>query len=144
MPVSLAEKHSKAKTGKLSQNSALQNSGALCLCREKRSVFGKPRLQRRQKQSCQPSKASGDILGRLPKKDCFRHTKIFLIQNSNFPLCENPVSSLPKNVANYPKTRRKPIFFALTKGGCTKKRRPIPDAFFTGFPLIAGVTRAFK
>ena len=134
MPVSKAEKHSKAKTGKLSQNSALQNSGALCLCREKRCFFGKPRLQRRQKRSYPPGKASGDILRRLPKKDCFRHTKIFLIQNSNFPLCENPASSLPKNVANYPKTRRKPIFYAFTKGGCTKKRRPHRTPFLRSFP----------
>ena len=76
---------------------------------------------------------------RLPKKDCFRHTKIFLIQNSNFPLCENPASSLPKNVANYPKTRRKPIFFALTKGGCTKKRRPHRTPFFTGLSTLLQV-----
>ena len=59
-------------------------------------------------------------------------------------LYQSGKSSTNKKPANYPKTRRKPIFFALTKGGCTKKRRPIPDAFFTGFPLIAGVTRAFK
>ena len=39
----------------------------LCLCREKRSVLGKTWLQRRQKQSCRPSEASGDILRRWQK-----------------------------------------------------------------------------
>ena len=41
-PVSLAEKHSKARTGKLSQKAQL--FAVLCLCREKRSVFGKTRV----------------------------------------------------------------------------------------------------
>ena len=40
---------SKARTGVQSQNSASPNSGAFCLCREKRSVLGKTWLQRRQK-----------------------------------------------------------------------------------------------
>ena len=44
------QKQYKQETGVQSQNSAKPNSGVLCLCREKRSFFDKPRLQRRPKQ----------------------------------------------------------------------------------------------
>ena len=55
----------KQETGKLSQKAQL--FAVLCLCREKRSFFDKPRLQRLPKRSCRPSEASGDILRRLQK-----------------------------------------------------------------------------
>ena len=51
-------------------------------------------------------------------------------------LYQSGKSSTNKKPANYPKTRRKPIFFALTKGGCTKKRRPHRTPFLRASPLL--------
>ena len=55
------------------QNSASPNSGALCLCREKRSVFGKPRLQRLPKRSSVPQKTGITILSFVPLQRKTRH-----------------------------------------------------------------------
>ena len=60
-PLLYRKKRSKAKTGKLPQKAQL--FAVLCLCKEKRSFFDKPRLQRLPKRSSVPQKT-----GKLSQK----------------------------------------------------------------------------
>ena len=101
------------------QNSASPNSGVLCLCKEKRSVFGKPRLQRLPKRSSVSQKN-----GKLSPEFGFAEFWSFVpLQRKTQFLRQTKVAKAAK--AKTGKLSQKAQLFAvLAQGVCTR------DGFF--------------